>query len=115
MKITKNSLKQLIKEELLKEAKLKDSEHGKEFENSLEALLESGQLDPLFELIYKYDIELDNPAHHVRGGGRLMTSSGFQVGARMGLTYFMEQLGNLYKGAYMDRKKGRKKGSAEEI
>jgi len=113
MKITKETLKKLIKEELVKEAyyDYEDSESGVEFENSLKALLDSGQLDPLFDLIYRYDRELDNPPHHVRGGGKLYTSSGYQVGAKMGLTYFMEELGNLYKGAYMDRKKG----SGEEI
>lgn len=113
MKITKQTLKSLIKEELLKEAyyNYEDSESGVEFENSLKALLDSGQLDPLFDLIYRYDRELDNPPHHVRGGGKLYTSSGYQVGAKMGLTYFMDQLKELYSGDYMDRKKG----SAEEI
>ena len=113
MKFTKETLKKLIKEELVKEAyyNYEDSEHGVEFQNSLKALLDSGQLDPLFDLIYRYDRELDNPPHHVRGGGKLYTSSGYQVGPKMGLTYFMEELGNLYKGAYMDRKKG----SGEEV
>ena len=47
MKITKQTLKSLIKEELLKEAyyNYEDSESGVEFENSLKALLDSGQLE----------------------------------------------------------------------
>lgn len=98
MKITKARLKQLIKEELTKEAHGiakydGDSEQGQEFEQELRAL----DLEPLFSLLHEYEVKRDEPHSFVRGGGKLYTSSGYQTGGKMTINFLMEKVMDLYR------------------
>jgi hypothetical protein len=104
MKITKATLKRLIKEELLNEADGiakydGNSEQGQEFEQELRAL----DLDPLFELLYEYEVTRDEPHSSVRGGGKLYTSSGYQTGEKMTINFLMEKVIELYRNYRRER------------